>query len=207
MINVFSTDLCNCSQADKIKAAIKEKFEKKSLILMLDVKSMQTQISNSRYNMINVSVCINLIKTLLKMFESDKIAIISSYWAQQKVYHHALYKLQFTLIEKNLQLLQNKIINSFQENETDIIILNLVVTDKLRFTHKMNWLNIELMQMQDSLMIITDINVNESNSNKKFAHWMMRLISVFKQLKLILHVEVLNNLNIPMSLNNEYREI
>ena len=80
---------------------------------MLDVKSIQTQISNLRYNMINMSVCINLIKTLLKMFESDKIAIISSYWAQQKVYHCALYKLQFTLIEKNLQLFQNKIINSF----------------------------------------------------------------------------------------------
>ena len=102
------------------------------------------------------------------MFESDKIVIISSYWAQQKVYHCALYKLQFTLIEKNLQLFQNKIIDSFQENETDIIILNLVVTDKLRFTHEMNWLNVELMQMWDSLMIITDINVNESNSNKRF---------------------------------------
>ena len=80
---------------------------------MLDVKSTQTQISNLRCNMINVSVYINLIKTLLKTFESDKIAIISSYWAQQKVYHHTLYKLQFTLIEKNLQSFQNKIINSF----------------------------------------------------------------------------------------------
>ena len=79
LINVSDTDLHNCSQADKIKTAIKEKFEKKSLMLMLDIKNIQTQISNSRYNMINVSVCINLIKTLLKMFESDKIAIISSY--------------------------------------------------------------------------------------------------------------------------------
>ena len=73
--------------------------------------------------------------------------------------------------------------------------------------HKINWLNIELTQMWDSLMIITDINVNESNSNKGFTHWMMRLISVFKQLKLILYVEVSDNLNISMSLNNEYEKI
>ena len=190
-----------------MKTAIKEKFEKKSLILMLDVKSMQTQISNLRCNIINVSVYINLIKTLLKMFKSDKIAIISSYWVQQKVYYHTLYKLQFILIEKNLQLFQNKIINSFQENETDIIILNLVITDKLRFMCEMNWFNIELIWAQDSLMIITDININESNSNKRFVHWMIRLISVFKQSKLILYVKVLNNLNISMSLNNEYKKI
>ena len=79
LINVFSTDLHNCSQADKIKTAIKEKFEKKSFMLILNVKNMQTQISNSRYNIINMSVYINLIKTLLKMFKSDKITIISSY--------------------------------------------------------------------------------------------------------------------------------
>ena len=79
LINVSDTALHNCSQADKMKTAMKEKFEKKSLMLMLDVKSMQTQISNSRCNMINMSVYIDLIKTLLKMFESDKIAIISSY--------------------------------------------------------------------------------------------------------------------------------
>ena len=36
---------------------------------------------------------------------------------------------------------------------------------------------------------------------------MIRLISVFKQSKLILHIEVLNNLNISISLDNEYREI
>ena len=48
-------------------------------MLILDIKSIQTQISNSRYNIINMSVYIDLIKTLLKMFESDKIAIISSY--------------------------------------------------------------------------------------------------------------------------------
>ena len=131
---------------------------------------MQTQISNLRDNIINMFIYIDLIKTLLKMFESDKITIISSYWAQQKVYYYALYKLQFTLIEKNLQLFQNKIINSFQENETDIIILNLVITDKLKFTHKINQLNVEFTQMWDSLIIITDINVNESNSNKRFAH-------------------------------------
>ena len=176
-------------------------------MLILDIKSTQTQISNLRCNIINMSVYINLIKTLLKTFELDKIAIISSYWAQQKVYHCALYKLQFTLIKKNLQLFQNKIIDSFQENETDIIILNLVVTDKLRFTHKMNWLNIELTQTWDSLVIITDINVNESNSNKRFMHWMIRLISVFKQLKLVLHIKVSDNLNISIFLNNEYREI
>jgi len=111
----------------------------------------------------------NMVKTLLKTFDSKHLAIISPYQAQQKVYHCALYQLQSKLKEKDLQAIQNKIIDSFQGNEANIIILNLVITKKLCFTQEMNQLNIALTQAQDSLMVITDVSANKSQNNQEFA--------------------------------------
>jgi hypothetical protein len=141
-------------------------YQVENLVLMIDVKDTTEQIENLWCNLVNATVCMNMVKTLLKTFESKHLAIISPYWAQQKVYYCALYWLQSKLKKKNLWAIQNKIIDSFQENEANIIILNLVVTKKLGFMQEMNWLNIALTQMWDSLMMITDVSANKSQNNK-----------------------------------------
>ncbi len=172
-----------------MKNFMKEAYQVENLVLMIDVKDTTEQIENLQCNLVNATVCMNMMKTLLKTFESKHLAIISPYWAQQKVYYCALYQLQSKLKEKDLRAIQNKTIDSFQENEANIIILNLVVTKKLGFTQEMNQLNIALTQTQDSLMVITDVSVNKSQNNKKFVHWLRKLISLFKQSRLIQQIK------------------
>jgi len=191
------TQLVFCSLSLKIKNFIKEAYQVENLVLMIDVKDTTEQIENLWCNLVNTTVCMNMMKTLLKTFDSKHLAIISPYQAQQKVYHCALYWLQSKLKKKNLWAIQNKIINSFQENETNIIILNLVITKKLNFTQEMNWLNIALTQMWDGLMMITDVSVNKSQNNQRFVHWIRKLISLFKQSRLVQQVKnVSKNLNV-----------
>jgi len=172
-----------------MKNFMKEAYQVENLVLMIDVKDTTEQIENSWCNLVNATVCMNMMKTLLKMFELKHLAIISPYWAQQKVYYCALYQLQFKLKKKNLWAIQNKTIDSFQENEADIIILNLVVTKKLDFMQEMNQLNIALTWAWDGLMMITNVSVNKSQNNKKFACWLRKLISLFKQLRLIQQIK------------------
>ncbi len=168
-----------------MKNFIKEAYQVENLVLMIDVKDTTEQIENLWCNLVNTTVCMNMVKTLLKTFKSKHLAIISLYWAQQKVYYCALYQLQFKLKKKDLRTIQNKTIDSFQENEADIIILNLVITKKLDFTQEMNWLNIALTQTWDGLMMITDVSANKSQNNKKFVCWLRKLISLFKQSRLV----------------------
>ncbi len=191
-----------------MKNFMKEAYQVENLVLMIDVKSTTEQIENLWCNLVNATVCMNMMKTLLKTFESKHLAIISPYWAQQKVYYHALYQLQSKLKKKDLWAIQNKIIDSFQENEADIIILNLVVTKKLGFTQEMNWLNIALTQTQDSLMMITDVSVNKSQNNKRFVCWLRKLISLFKQSRLIQQVKnVLKNSNVSKFIDIKLKDV
>jgi len=197
LINATTTQLISCSLSLKMKNFMKEAYQVENLMLMIDVKDTTEQIENLWCNLVNATVCINMVKTLLKTFNSKHLAIISLYQAQQEVYHCALYWLQFKLKKKDLQTIQNKIIDSFQENEANIIILNLVVTKKLDFTQEMNWLNIALTQTQDGLMMITDVSVNKSQNDQRFVHWMRKLISLFKQSRLIQQIKnVLKNSNV-----------
>ncbi len=108
----------------------------------------------------------------------------------------------------NLQAIQNKIIDSFQENEADIIILNLVVTKKLGFMQEMNWLNIALTQVWDSLMIITDVSANKSQNNKEFVCWLRKLISLFKQSRLVQQIKnVLKNSNVSKFIDIKPKDV
>jgi len=191
-----------------MKDFIKEAYQVENLMLMIDVKDTTEQIENLQCNLVNATVCMNMVKTLLKTFEPKHLAIISPYWAQQKVYYCALYWLQSKLKEKDLQTIQNKIIDSFQENEANIIILNLVVTKKLGFTQEMNWLNIALTWAWDSLMVITDVSANKSQNNKKFVRWLRKLISLFKQSRLIQQVKnVLKNSNVSKFIDIKLKDV
>jgi len=180
-----------------MKNFIKEAYQVENLMLMIDVQGTTEQIENLQCNLVNTTVCMNMMKTLLKTFNSKHLAIISLYQAQQKVYHCALYQLQSKLKKKNLWAIQNKIIDSFQGNEANIIILNLVVTKKLNFMQEMNWLNVALTQVWDGLMVITDVSANKSQNNQKFVCWMRKLISLFKQSRLIQQIKnMLKNSNV-----------
>ncbi len=191
-----------------MKNFIKEAYQVENLMLMIDVKDTTKQIENLWCNLVNTTVCMNMVKTLLKTFKSKHLAIISPYWAQQKVYYCALYQLQSKLKKKNLRAIQNKIIDSFQENEANIIILNLVVTKKLGFTQEMNWLNIALTQTWDDLMMITDVSANKSQNNKKFVHWLRKLISLFKQSRLIQQVKnVSENSNVSKFIDIKSKDV
>ncbi len=208
LINATITQLVSCSLSLKIKNFIKGVYQVENLILMIDVKDTTEQIENSQCNLVNATVCMNMMKTLLKTFESKHLAIISLYWAQQKVYYHALYQLQSKLKKKDLRAIQNKIIDSFQENEADIIILNLVITKKLGFTQEMNQLNIALTQAWDDLMMITDVSVNKSQNNKGFAHWLRKLISFFKQSRLVQQIKnMLKNLNVSKFIDIKPKDV
>ncbi len=191
-----------------MKNFMKEVYQVENLMLMIDVKDTTEQIENLWCNLVNATVCMNMMKTLLKTFKSKHLAIISLYQAQQKVYYCALYWLQFKLKKKNLQTIQNKTIDSFQENEANIIILNLVITKKLGFTQEMNQLNVALTQAWDGLMMITDVSVNKSQNNKRFAHWLRKLISLFKQLRLIQQVKnVSKNLNVSKFIDIKLKDV
>ncbi len=202
LTDTATTQLVFHSLSLKIKNFMKEAYQVKNLVLMIDVKDTTEQIENSWCNLVNATVCMNMMKTLLKTFESKHLAIISPYQAQQKVYYCALYQLQSKLKKKDLQAIQNKTIDSFQENEADIIILNLVITKKLGFMQEMNRLNIALTQTWDGLMMITDVSANKSQNNKGFVHWLRKLISLFKQSRLIQQIKnVLKNSNVSKSID------
>ncbi len=187
---------------------MKEAYQVENLVLMIDVKDTTEQIENSWCNLVSTTVCMNMVEILLKTFESKHLAIISPYWAQQKVYYCALYQLKFKLKKKNLWAIQNKTIDSFQENEANIIILNLVITKKLGFTQEMNQLNVALTQTQDNLMMITDVSINKSQNNKKFVCWLRKLISLFKQSRLIQQVKnVLKNSNISKFIDIKLKDV
>jgi len=208
LTDIVITQLTSHSLSLKMKNFMKEAYQVENFVLMIDVKDTTEQIENLWCNLVNVTVCMNMMKTLLKTFKSKHLAIISPYWAQQKVYYCALYQLQFKLKKKNLRAIQNKIIDSFQENEANIIILNLVITKKLGFTQEMNWLNIALTQTWDSLMMITDVSVNKSQNNKEFAHWLRKLISLFKQSRLIQQIKnVLKNSNVSKFIDIKPKDV
>jgi len=208
LINIAITQLISCSLSLKMKNFMKEAYQVENLVLMIDVKDTTEQIENSWCNLVNATICMNMMKTLLKTFKSKHLAIISPYWAQQKVYYCALYQLQSKLKEKDLRAIQNKTIDSFQENEANIIILNLVITKKLGFTQEMNQLNVALTQTWDSLMMITDVSVNKSQNNKGFVHWLRKLISLFKQSRLVQQVKnMLKNSNVSKFIDIKPKDV
>jgi len=208
LTDAATTQLASCSLSLKMKDFIKGAYQVENLMLMIDVKDTTEQIENSWCNLVNATVCMNMVKTLLKTFKSKHLAIISPYWAQQEVYYHALYQLQSKLKEKDLQAIQNKTIDSFQENEANIIILNLVITKKLGFTQEMNQLNVALTWVWDSLMMITDVSANKSQNNKKFVCWLRKLISLFKQSRLIQQVKnVSKNSNVSKFIDIKPKDI
>jgi len=208
LTDAATTQLASHSLSLKIKNFMKGVYQVENLMLMIDVKDTTEQIENLWCNLVNTTVCMNMVKTLLKTFESKHLAIISPYQAQQKVYYRALYQLQSKLKKKDLQAIQNKTIDSFQENEANIIILNLVVTKKLGFMQEINWLNIALTQTWDDLMMITNVSANKSQNNKGFAHWLRKLISLFKQLRLIQQVKnMLKNSNISKFIDIKSKDV
>ncbi len=103
LIDITTTQLAFCSLSLKIKDFIRGAYQVKNLMLMIDVKGTTEQIENLRCNLVNTTVCMNMMKTLLKTFKSKHLAIISLYQAQQKVYYCALYQLQSKLKKKDLR--------------------------------------------------------------------------------------------------------
>ena len=62
-----------------MKNFMREAYQVKNLVLMIDVKDTTEQIENLQCNLVNATVCMNMVKTLLKIFESKHLAIISLY--------------------------------------------------------------------------------------------------------------------------------
>ncbi len=79
LIDAATTQLASCSLSLKMKDFIKEAYQVENLMLMIDVKDTTEQIENLRCNLVNATVCMNMVKTLLKTFESKHLAIISPY--------------------------------------------------------------------------------------------------------------------------------
>jgi len=81
---------------------IREVYQIENFVLILNVKDITEQIKNLLCNLVNVMMYMNLMKTLLKIFNLEHLAIILLYKTQQKIYHCVLYQLQFKLKKKNL---------------------------------------------------------------------------------------------------------
>jgi len=62
-----------------MKNFIKEAYQVENLVLMIDVKDTTEQIENLLCNLVNTTVCMNMVKTLLKTFKSKHLAIILPY--------------------------------------------------------------------------------------------------------------------------------
>jgi len=73
---------------------------------------------------------------------------------------------------------------------------------------EMNQLNVALTQMWDDLMMITDVSANKSQNNKKFVCWLRKLISLFKQSRLIQQIKnVLKNSNVSKFIDIKPKDV
>ena len=79
LINAAITQLASCSLSLKMKNFMKEAYQVENLVLMIDVKDTTEQIGNLQCNLVNATVCMNMVETLLKTFDSKHLAIISPY--------------------------------------------------------------------------------------------------------------------------------
>ncbi len=79
LTDAVTTQLASHSLSLKMKNFMKEAYQVENLVLMIDVKDTTEQIENSQCNLVNATVYMNMVKTLLKTFKSKHLAIISLY--------------------------------------------------------------------------------------------------------------------------------
>lgn len=151
--------------------------------VMLDVNSRAATHNTSRYNMINAAVGLDLTEKLLQHFDPKDISIIIPYRAQYEVYRRGLRQMETTK-QVDLRAIQLHTIDSMQGREASIVIVDLVVTDKLGFTHELNRLNVAISRARDGLIVITNAAANEK-SRGKMSRWVVNVIGEFKHAKAV----------------------
>lgn len=124
--------------------------------VLVDVNSQADIHNTSRYNLINASVGLNLTARLLDLFEPGNLAIICPYRAQYEVYRRRIRQME-TMMGKDFRAVQLDTIDGFQGKEAVIVVLDLVVTDNLGFTHELNRLNAALSRARNGSIIITNV--------------------------------------------------
>lgn len=154
--------------------------------VLIDVNSKADMHNTSRYNLINAAVGLNLVERLLDGYDLCNIAVVCPYRAQYELYRRGMQRME-TDYDCDLRSLQLSTIDGFQGKEAGIVILDLVVTDSLGFTHELNRLNVSLSRARDGLMVITNVMANEKRSSKR-TRWIIKMISEFKQAGAIYHL-------------------
>ena len=191
LTNVMFTELNYHDWSVKFRAFMMQYYVIRQSVLLLNVKKKTEQIEMFRANSVNASVVVTVVeKLLLDRFQSAELTIITSYWAQQDLYHCTLHNLQQHYKNIDICSIQNKTIDSFQDNKTSIILLNFVVTEHLSFLWQMNWLNVALTWVRDGLIMIMNVNVNEKWSVQNHSKWIEKIFSHMKQMRLMKAVKL-----------------
>ena len=191
LINMMFTELNHCDQSIKFRAFMMQYYIIEQSVLLLNIKKKTEQIETFRANSVNVSVIVTVVKKLfLDEFQSVKLTIIISYWAQQDLYCCTLHNLQQHYKNIDIHSIQNKTIDLFQDNKISIILLNFVVIKHLNFLWQMNWLNVALTWVRDELIVIMNVNVNEKWSVQNHLKWIEKIFSHMKQTRLMKAVKL-----------------
>ena len=191
LTNAAFTKLNHYDWSVKFRVFMMQYYIIRQSVLLFNIKRKTEWIEMFRANSVNASVVVTVVKKLfLDEFQSVKLTIITSYQAQQDLYHCTLHNLQQHYKNIDIHSIQNKTIDSFQDNKTSIILLNFVVTEHLSFLWQMNWLNVALTWVRDGLIVIMNVNVNEKWSIQNHSKWIEKIFSHMKQTRLMKAVKL-----------------
>ena len=124
----------------------------------------------SKYNVINAAVAINLATALLKkevVNLDDNIILLILYHAQYLLLLTAIILLRQNRPDLNVNGLSAAKIDLYQGSKYKIIICDLIVDLKIRFINIINRLNVGLSRSRYGLYIIGNVGQIEKNSIRK----------------------------------------
>ena len=114
-----------------------------------------------KMNIVNINVIVSLLHQYWKKSKKfqHNITIIVLYQMQKMLYiEHMLLICQILEISA-MNFVRIITINEFQKKKNNIVILNMMMTNKLEFLKKKKWMNVICIRTKDSLIVIVKIEL------------------------------------------------
>ena len=165
LTNGIGTAVSDRSMAQAFQRFLKAKYNQSDTsILFLDVKNSEIQVAwTSAYNLTNISVVINFIKSLTgadpnqgePIVEPKNVTIMSPFETSRRNYVDELEKLAETHPHRELGNVSIQVLNvdGYQGNENHIIIYD-VITIKTGFTDELHRMTVAMSRARDGLVVV-----------------------------------------------------
>ena len=113
--------------------------------------------NQSLYNETNVEIVVALIENMIKQngFISNQIIIFTFYRARLKLYQQTLHNIILNV--SKIDEIVVKTINFMQNNESILIIINVVIIESFKSIRLKNRVNVACFQFKNDLMIIANV--------------------------------------------------